>query len=47
MAKALHKLQYALTTEAPYLALMGELWGVCCEDFYKKIDGVKTALQFM
>ena len=23
---------FKLTTDTPYLALMGELWGVCCED---------------
>ena len=28
-----HKSDLELTTHTPYLALTGELWGVCCEDF--------------
>ena len=27
------KSNFELTTYTPYLALTGELWGVCCEDF--------------
>ena len=27
------KSDFKLTTGTPYLALMGELWGVYCEDF--------------
>ena len=28
-----HKSDFQLTEDTPYLALMGEIWGVCCEDF--------------
>ena len=30
-----HKSDFELTINTPYLALMGELWGVYCEDFEK------------
>ena len=33
MATTEHKSDFELTKDTPYLALMGELWGVCCEDF--------------
>ena len=32
MAAAEHKSDFELTKDTSYLALMGELWGVCCED---------------
>ena len=31
-----HKSDFKLTTDTSYLALMGELWGVCCENFEEK-----------
>ena len=43
MTGAKLKSDFKLTTATPYLALMGELWGVYCEDF-EKIDRVITAL---
>ena len=27
-----HESKFQLTKDTPYLALTGELWGVCCED---------------
>ena len=27
-----HESDFKPTTDTPYLALRGELWGVCCED---------------
>ena len=27
-----HKSDFDVTKDTPYLALTGELWGVCCED---------------
>ena len=35
MIAAEHKSDFALTKGTPYLALTGELWGVCCEDMGK------------
>ena len=32
MTAAEHKWDLKLTRDTPYLALMGELWGVCCEE---------------
>ena len=32
MAAAEYRSDFKLTTDTPYLALMGELWGVCCKD---------------
>ena len=32
MAAVEHKSDIELTKHTPYLALMGELWGVFCED---------------
>ena len=32
MTEAEHKPNYDLTKDNPYLTLMGELWGVFCED---------------
>ena len=32
-----HKSDFELTINTPYLALMGELWGVYCEDFEEKL----------
>ena len=32
-----HKSDFKLTTDIPHLALMGELWGVCYEDFYENL----------
>ena len=34
---------FELTTDTPYLALTGKLWGVSCEHF-EEIDRVITAL---
>ena len=31
MAPTEHKWDIELTTDTPYLALTGEIWGVCCE----------------
>ena len=36
------KSDFKLTTHTPYLALTGELWGLCYENF-EKIDRVTTA----
>ena len=33
MTAAKHKSDLKLTADTPYLALTGELWGVCGEDF--------------
>ena len=33
MTAAQHKADIELTKDTPYLALTGELLGVCCEDF--------------
>ena len=33
MTAAELKPDFKLATDTPYLALMGELWGVYCEDF--------------
>ena len=33
MTAAPHKSYFELTKDTPYLALTGEVWGVCCEDF--------------
>ena len=41
MTMAERKSNIRLTKDTPYLALMGELWGVFCEDF-EKIDRVIT-----
>ena len=30
-----HKSELVFTTDTLYLPLMGELWGVCCEEFWK------------
>ena len=27
------KSDFRITIDTPYLTVMGELWGVCCEDF--------------
>ena len=35
MTAAEHKPDFELTRNIRYLTLMGELWGVCCEDFEK------------
>ena len=32
MVAAEHKSEFKLTTDTSYLALTGELWGVCCKD---------------
>ena len=32
MTGAQHKADIELRKDTPYLALMGKLWGVCCED---------------
>ena len=34
MTAADHKSDFKHTKDTPYLALMGELWGVCYEDLY-------------
>ena len=34
--EAEHKQEFKLTKVTPYLALMGELWGVCYEDLGEK-----------
>ena len=28
-----HKWDFKLTKDTPYLTFMGNLWGVCCDDF--------------
>ena len=33
MTGAEFKLVFKLTIDTPYLNLMDEIWGVCCEDF--------------
>ena len=33
MTGAKHKSEVKITKDIPYLTIMGELWGVCCEDF--------------
>ena len=33
VTEAEHKLEFRLTKDTPYLTLLGELWGVFCEDF--------------
>ena len=40
----LQKSEVVLTKDIPYLALMGELWDVFCEDFGKKNDQIIMAL---
>ena len=35
MTAAKHKSDFKLTTDTPYLALTGELWGVCGEEFWE------------
>ena len=37
MTTAEHKSGFELTKDTPYLVLMGELCGVCCEDLEKCI----------
>ena len=37
MTAAERKSDFNLTTDTSYLALTGELWGVCCEDFFRKL----------
>ena len=33
MAAAEHELNFELTNDTPYLALLVEIWCVCCEKF--------------
>ena len=33
MTGAKHKSDSEIEKNTPYLTVMGELWGVCCEDF--------------
>ena len=33
VTEAVHKSEFVFTTDTPYLALTGELWGVYCEEF--------------
>ena len=33
VTEAEYKWEFVLTKDTPYVALMGELWGVYCEDF--------------
>ena len=35
MPGAKHKSDFEITTDTTYLALTGDLWGVCCEEFVK------------
>ena len=35
MTAAKHKSDFKLTTDTPYLALTGKLWGVCGEEFWE------------
>ena len=35
--KVEHKLDFKLTKDSPQLALMGKLWGVCCEYFEEDV----------
>ena len=37
MKTAEHKSDIELTKDIPYLALTGELWGVCCEDLRENL----------
>ena len=33
VTEALHKSEFVFTIDTPYLAPMGKLWGVYCDDF--------------
>ena len=37
VTEAEYKLEFEPTKHTPYLALMGELWGVFCEDFQENL----------
>ena len=38
MTGAKHESDFKITKDTPYLTLMGELWGVCCEDFAENLS---------
>ena len=38
MVVAERKSDFKLTTDTPYLALIGELWGVCCKDIGENLE---------
>ena len=47
VTEAEHKSEFEFTAGSPYLALTGELWGVCCEELgenWPRYNG--TALYF-
>ena len=35
-AEAIYKSEFEYIKDTPYLVLTGELWGVFCEEFWKK-----------
>ena len=46
MTHALQEYDFVLTKDTPYLALTGDLWGVCWDDFRENLPHYNGAAMF-